>query len=156
MYSILIFLVEAYIQWSNYTVVRSVNKNYRKFQLACRLPLELLIFFIKHFCVLRGYVFSFFMLLKFDHCDFCNFKFFYDFFHTYKLWWLNTYNGGKIPLWKPCTLTKLQIAAHFSKTKFDSTNTFAHHCRCYSVQRTKLSLFRGMILIFLFFTAQKA
>lgn len=40
MYSILIFLVEAYIQWSNYTVVRSVNKNYRKFQLACRLPLE--------------------------------------------------------------------------------------------------------------------
>ena len=64
MYSILIFLVEAYIQWSNYTVVRSVNKNYRKFQLACRLPLELLIFFMKHFCVLRGYVFSFFYVVE--------------------------------------------------------------------------------------------
>ena len=44
-------------------------------------------------------------------------NFFMIFFHTYKLWWLNTYNGGKIPLWKPCTLTKLQIAAHFSKNK---------------------------------------
>jgi len=43
-----------------------------------------------------------------------------------------------------------------AKTKSDNTNTFAHHCRCYSVQRTKLSLFRGMILIFLFLTAQKA
>ena len=61
--------------------------------------------------------FHIFMLLKFDHCDYCNFKFFLWFFHTYKLWWLNTYNGGKIPLWKPCTLTKLQIAAHFSKNK---------------------------------------
>ena len=149
MYSILIFFVEVYIQWSNYTVVRSVKKIIWNSSWLAGCPWNYWYF---SSCTSVFYGDMCFNIVVFWNLIIVTFvtSIFYVFFHTYKLWWLNTYNGGKLPLWKPCTSTKLQIAAHFSKIKLDSTNTFAHHCRCYSVQRAKLRLFRGMILIFLF------
>ena len=76
----LIFFVEAYVQWSNYTVVRSVKKIIGNSSWLAGCPWNYWYFSSSTSVFHEDMCFHFFMLLKFDHCDFCNFNFLWFFF----------------------------------------------------------------------------